>query len=128
MPLDPIEVAPVPMHLASIEPGIELGGGKEPYRACESVYRLVRLQASDPVQEILPASEDREIAYVLALDDDIVINTKMGDAQNGAGMLIQHTNPVPYPIRHDGVLYASAQTFSGAGANSRVSVSAVYRK
>lgn len=127
MPLDPIDVAPVPMHLVSVGPDVELGGGKQPSRACESVYRLVRLQASDPVQELLPASEDREIAYVLALDDDIVINTKMGDAQNGAGMVIQHTNPVPYPIRHDGVLYAASQTFSSNGS-SRISVSAVYRK
>lgn len=126
MPDDPIRVDPVPIHLASVEPGIDLAGPRA-YKACRTVFRTVRLIAADPVQEIVPASEDREIAWVQALDDDIILSERLGDGQTSTGAIVPKINTAPYPVRHDGVVYASAITFSGAGAVSRVSVTAVYR-
>lgn len=127
MALDPIEVAPVPMHLASVDPSVSLPAGRPPAHACRTIFRTVRLTAADPAQEITGAAEDREILYVQALDDDITLSTRQSDAQAGVGAIVPKINTAPYPVRHDGVIFAGASTFTGAGGVSRVSVTAVYR-
>lgn len=129
------KVEPVPVHLTSAEAGLLPGAqGREVWTAR---YDTVQLTANDPVQCILPEDSDRAEAWVLTLDNDIVIGTKnqVSSAQNTV-------SGVPYPIG----AYVPAKTTGGSLAwfpvkdcdavyagvttvatNSRVSVAAYYR-
>jgi hypothetical protein len=63
----PHDYDPVSVRLVGSTPTEPWFGGR---------YETVVLTAKDPVQSILAEDEDREIAYVQALDNDIVIGPK----------------------------------------------------
>lgn len=132
------EIEPVQVHIASIAEHAMLPApppqGPARYRAH---YETFQLTASDPVQCILPEAEDRVEAYVLALDNDIVIGTKnqVSATQNTAssvpypiGTYVPSKTTagsiVPFPVRDCDAVYAGVTT---TGSNSRVSVAAYYR-
>ncbi|HEY1622147.1 MAG TPA: hypothetical protein VGG25_31305 [Streptosporangiaceae bacterium] len=104
----------------------------------ESVYETFVLTANDPVQCILPQDERRVIAHIIALDNDVVIGVQ---GQAGAALNTAADTPMPigalvpsqatagaavlYPVLDNGPVFAGATT---TAENSRVSVSATYRK
>lgn len=125
---------PVKVHVASADPGVQLGAAKASPGTCRAVYQTVVLTANDPVQDILPADPDREVAYVQALDNDIVIASTKGvagsavntvaSAPNPDGTLVPKINTAPWPVHDSGAVFAGATT---TASSSRVSVAAYYR-
>lgn len=113
---------PVPIHLASVGPNVKLGGGgKKEHRS--AFYTITLSQAND-AEQLLPASDEREIAWVQPLDDNIVVSDNQSDCAKGTGTVIPKNNNQPYPIQHSGALYVSAPVL--AGATSRITLTAVY--
>lgn len=96
-----------------------------------TVYQtVILLPASTGIaaaEEILPASPLRIIAWILALDDDIVISDNQSDATNGRGATVPKTLNAWTPIQDSGAVYAWAASGALAGAQSRISVMSVYR-
>ena len=103
------------------------------YRA---VYETIILNASDPVKQLLPASDTREIAYILPLDFDVVIGKDNGTVQAGAntaqspatpsfpsGALIPKALTYPYPVCDTGAVLVAATNLA---ATSRVTVTAYH--
>jgi hypothetical protein len=95
------------------------------------VYQTVILSPAATIgvggaEEILPASSLRVVAMIQPLDDDIVVSDNMSDANSGRGATIPKTNTAPWPIQGSGAVYAWVAG-NMAGAQSRISVSAVYR-
>jgi hypothetical protein len=110
------KVTPVPVHVTN------------PPQSTGKIYRSVcwtlTLTAANDAEELLPQSDNREIAWVQPLDDNVVINENGSDAARGNGTIIPKANNAPYPVQTSGTLYVAAPTL--AGATSRVTVSAVY--
>lgn len=126
----------IPVHLASVEPGVDVGQAADGGPGVETIFRTVTLNANDPAQEIMGASDSRIIAWVMAIDADIYLADKQSDAANGHGAYIPCVIPAatkpslngPYPVRDHRTIYAApVVTLTGAGT-LRVSVTAVYRR
>jgi hypothetical protein len=131
------DAPPIRVHVASVSDEARpapSGRSQERYRA---VYTTVQLTASDPVQDILPEDPDRVEAYVIALDNDIVIGTRnqVSAEQNtaagvpypiGAFIPAKTTGGslIPFPVKDCNAVYAGVTT---TASNSRVSVAAYYR-
>ena len=130
------KIPTVNVHVASAEPGI-MAPHPQAHSRYTAHYETFQLTANDPVACILPEDPDRVEAFVLALDNDIVIGTK-----NQASAAQNTISGVPYPIG----CYVPAKTDGGSitpfpvrdcdavfagvtttAANSRVSVAAYYR-
>lgn len=112
----------VRVHLASSD--VPLSGPAPRRKARRSVFQTITLTSDDSTQPILPASPGRVSALVQALDADVTIAAKLSDAAAGSGTVIPHANTVPYPVEHDGPVYAGAPL---TGTNTaRVTVTAVY--
>lgn len=126
------DAVPVPVHLTGSE--IQLGGqGAAP--SCKSVYRTVTLTVDDPAQEIMGASDNREIAQVIAVDADIYINDNLSDVKAGKGAYIPCVTPSsakpnlngPVPVQDYRVIYAAPVTTLTGSNVARVTVISVYR-
>ena len=115
---------PIGVHVTGSDVPIgAAGGGKH-----RAVYQTVRLTSSEPAAPVLPQSDRRIIAFVQALDDDLIISGNQSDASNGAGATVPAANGSPWPVLDSGAVYAYAATYSGgSGTYSRVSVTAIYR-
>lgn len=88
---------------------------------------LIPASAGNPSwEEILPASPARVRAWVLAIDDDMLISDNASDAANGRGATIPKTLTAWTPIEGAGALFA-APAGAMVGPQSRVSVISVYR-
>lgn len=122
-----VEAAPV--HIT----GSDIPLGRKP-RRCVARYETYVLTANDPTMCILPENPDREIAFVQAIDNDIVLGpTKavVGAAQNTVtsvpnpnGTYLPKANTVPYPVLDSNAVYAGVTTTS---SSSRVSVTDYFR-
>lgn len=137
------EPQPIPVHLASV--AAELGltaAASSPSSpsspsssSTRSVYRTINLTSLDPVQEIMAASDERIIAWLVAVDADIFISDNKSDAGAGRGSYIPCVTPTatkpnlasPYPVQDNRVIYAGPVAAIAGGAVLRVSVTAVYR-
>lgn len=119
------QVEAVQVHLVGSD--VPLGAPQPPRkRVKRTVFLTVTLTADDPAQPILPASAGRSGALVQALDADITIAGTQANAAAGSGTVVPKANTVPYPVEHDGAVFAGADL---AGANTaRVSVTAVYEE
>lgn len=128
---------PIRVHVASIDASAQLGAGAAPQATWKAVYTTFQLTANDPVQCILPEDPSRCEAYVITLDNDIVIGTRAQcqAAQNtatsvpypiGAYIPAKTTGGslIPFPVKDCNAVYAGVTT---TGSNSRVSVAAYYR-
>lgn len=127
---------PVRVHVASVESGVQLAAPKAARRGYRAHYETFALTANDPVQCILPEDEDRVEAFVLTLDQDIVIGTK-SQCSAGSNTVTSVPQPIgtyipaktnggaifPFPVKDCNAVYAGVTTSS----NSRVSVAAYYR-
>ena len=112
----------VRVHLTGSD--VPLGGPPPRRPARRSVFQTVTLTADDSAQSILPASPGRVSALVQALDADITLAATLAAAAAGSGTVVPHANTVPYPVEHDGPVYAGAPL---TGTNTaRVAVTAVY--
>lgn len=89
-----------------------------------TVFQTITITADEPAQELLPASDDRKIVYVQALDDDVVISGNRSEAAFGAGTIVRKTNTQPWPVQESGPVYVAVPTFGAA--TSRVTLAAVY--
>lgn len=131
------QIEAVHVHVASVADGVTVPGQPRPGRRYRAHYETFQLTANDPVQCILPEDGDRVEAYVLALDNDIVIGTKnqVSATQNtaasvpypiGAYVPAKTTGGslIPFPVKDCDAVYAGVTT---TGSNSRVSVAAYYR-
>ena len=132
---------PIPVHVTN---GDELAryapssGASSPGSASnprKAVYRTVTLTAADQVQEIMAASDDRIIAWVVVIDADVFIADNKSDAAAGRGAYVPCVTPTaakpnlaaPYPVQDNRVIYA-APVVALAGSNViRVSVNAIYK-
>jgi hypothetical protein len=113
---------PVPIHLASIGPNVKLGGGGKKERRT-AFYTITLTQINDP-EQLLPASDEREIAWIQPLDDNVNISDNGSSAVAGSGTIVPKGNNQPYPVQHSGAVYVSVPVL--AGASSRITVTAVY--
>jgi hypothetical protein len=120
----PTEPRPIPVHLASVAPELGELGRYAPAAAASSptsaprsrraVYRTVTLTAAEPVQEIMAASDDRIIAYVVVVDADVFLSDNKSDAAAGRGAYVPCVTPTatkpnlaaPYPLEDNRVIYA----------------------
>lgn len=123
---------PVPVHLVSAEEGV-LGSRAVLTARFTARYETIVLSDKDPVQCILPEDPARVAAYVLPLDNPVVVGTKGQAAaqQNTAtsvprpiGAYIPATLAVPFPVNDCDAVFAGV-TVAG---NSRVTVAAYYRR
>jgi hypothetical protein len=124
---------PIKVHVASIGTEASAAMPSVPSREVWTAhYETFQLTANDPVQCILPEDATRVVAYILALDVDIVIGTKNQAAasQNTVanvpypiGTYVPKALTSPYPVQDCDAVYAGVTT----SANSRVSVAAYYR-
>jgi len=134
------EPRPIPVHVASVARS-ELdymrspGPSSPPQASTRAVYRTVTLTAADPVQEIMAASDERIIAWVVVIDADVVLADNKSDAAAGRGAYVPCVTPTatkpnlaaPYPVQDNRVIYVGPVA-AIAGANVvRVSVNAIYR-
>ena len=119
------KINPIPIHVASVGPGVSLGTpGQKLKTERRSAFYTITLTAANDAEQILPASDDRDIAWVQPLDDNAVISDNMSSAANGTGTTIPKGNNQPYPVQHSGAVYVSVPVM--AGATSRITVAAVY--
>lgn len=133
-------VEPVTIHLASVSAeAAETMSSRKPNgaRACVGRYTTFQLTEADPVQCILEEDLHRLEAYVIALDNDIVIGTRgqvqadpntAQDVPYPIGTLIPSKTTggslMAFPVHDNGAVYAGVTTIA---SNSRVSVAAYYR-
>lgn len=123
------------VHIASAAPGALPAPAPAPKarRRHRTIFRTAILTPADPVQEILPASDNRVIAWIQPLDAFIVLGRDQGEAgasantvpsvPNPSGALIPNTNPQPWPVQHGGVVWAG---ITDTSKNCRIVITAVY--
>jgi hypothetical protein len=104
-----------------------------------TVPRTIVLTANDPVQVILPDSDRRRCAYILPIDNPIVLGHSQGEAGAAANTAANTPFPsgaylpapsattpaVPWVIDDQGPVWAGVTT---TASNSRITVIAVYRR
>ena len=128
---------PIKVHVASISDDARPAPSGRPQERYRGVYTTVQLTANDPVQNILPEDPDRVEAYVIALDNDIVIGTQnqvraeqntTADVPYPIGSYVPAKTAggsfIPFPVRDCNAVFAGVTT---TASNSRVSVAAYYR-
>jgi hypothetical protein len=131
------ELTPIPIHVASVSSDIRLAevtAAKKCRR--KSVYQTILLTANDPVQQILEPSDNRVIAWVQPIDQDVVLTANKGDGQssrntgdstlaNPTGALLKKVfdNGSLVPIDDIGEVWVAASVFP-----CRVTVIAVYER
>jgi len=117
-------VTAVPVHIQSSS--VKLGG--DHYTPTGKIYRTtyntLLVTTAAQAEPILAASNNREIAWIQPLDDDMVVHSVASDAARGNGTRIPKANNAPYPIQDSGTVFVAFPTI--AGSSSRVSISAVY--
>lgn len=124
---------PVPVHITGMAAGVKLGTAR-PQR--HSVYHTATLIASDPAQDILPASDHRVKAWILAIDADIWIGPNQSDVAVGAGAYVPCVVPTATkpnlnawtPIDDYRAIYAAPVSTLNGSSKARVSVIAIYEE
>lgn len=97
-------------------------------------YETIVLTANDPVQSLLAEDSSRRIAFVQALDNDVVVGTHgqvaaaantVSDVPQPQGAYIPKANGSPTPIVDCNAVWVGITTTT---SNSRVSVLSFYRQ
>lgn len=117
------------VHIASSDVHPEAPARKQR----RTVFNTVVLTANEPVQEILPKSENRYCAYVQAIDNDIVLASNLAQGQakvntaasvpSPSGAYLPKANTAPLKLDGNDLIYAAATT---TASNTRVAVTAIY--
>jgi hypothetical protein len=132
---DGTKVEPLAVHVSNLA---DIKPPKTLRKRYKTVYETIVLTAGDPVQDLLPASDERECAYVAALDFDVVIGKDLGTTQAGrntaqspatpiqpSGFLLSAALRAPWPIYESGKLFVAATNLAAANG-SRVALTVVY--
>jgi hypothetical protein len=111
----------VPVHLVSAEPGVMPGAPAAPRKRKTGLYQTVLFVAGEAAQNILPKADDRVIAFVIALDQDMIIANSKGDAAAGIGSVIPQN--VAWPVDDDEAVFAAPYPLVTGSTTARLSVS-----
>lgn len=130
---NPTELEALRVHVANPEDLRPAAPRRKRYR---TVFETIVLTAADPIKQILPASDTREIAYIMSPDNDIVIGKDNATVQAQAntsgspatpafpsGTLIPKSLTVPWPVQESTAVLAGATNLT---ANSRITITAVH--
>jgi hypothetical protein len=117
------DLEPVAVHIASVADGARPAG--TPRRKRTSRYQTVTLQASDACQPVLPVSDKRKTAFILAVDQAVTINSNQSSAAAAMGTYVPQG--IVWPVEDDSAVYAFAAGLAGT-TTARVSVEAVYEE
>lgn len=117
-----MNIEAVRVHVASTD--VQLGSPPPVRRPRRTVFTTITLTADEPAKQILPASAGRVSAQVQALDADVTLSGNESNAASLSGTTVPKANTAPWPVEHDGVVFAGA-SLSGT-STARVSVTAVY--
>jgi hypothetical protein len=120
MSSDAPQIDPVHVHIASSD----VPAGQQGRRRRRAVYQTVLLQAGDQCQPILPVSPLRKAAFVIGVDQAIVIGGNQSDVASLVGATIPQS--VAWPVEDDGQVYAAATPALTGNTTARVSVMTVY--
>jgi len=116
------EYEPVKVHITGSD--VSLGGRVPSGRKRRGLSaRSFTLTAADPVQEILPQSDNRREAVITSTNNACTIGASKGDAQNGgnSAATIPSGITTPYPVNTTDAVWASAGTLPAT-----ISVIAIY--
>jgi hypothetical protein len=124
------KITPIPIHVASAEPGV-LTGQPVNNKRFKTTYETYVLTAADPVQNILPQDPKRYRYSIFSVDNDIVLGPSKGVTGNAvntvAGVPAPNGGYFPKGLWRDfhdnGMVYAGATTIATI---SRVVVIAEY--
>jgi hypothetical protein len=119
MSSDEPQIDPVRVHLASSD--VPMGQQRRKRR---TVYQTVLLQAADQCQPILPVSDLRKAAFVIGVDQAIVIGGNQSDVAQLVGSTIPQS--VAWPVEDGGQVYAAPTPALTGNTTARVTVMAVY--
>lgn len=111
MSYDTDHAEPVRVHLTGTD--VPIGGHHEPPRRPRygAALKTFVLNASDPVQCILPLNAARCQGWIQPLTNAITVYTSKADAQSGSGgITIPATNTGPYPMHTTDPVWATAGT------------------
>ena len=111
------------VHIASAAPGVLEGRGR---KAKSALYETILFTAGEPAQNILPASDTRKVAFVIPVDQAVVIGSSKSDVAAGVGTLIPQS--VAWPIEDDNPVFAAPTPALTAGSTARLSVSHTYEE
>lgn len=95
-----------------------------PRRSRRAAYQTITLDKDESAQNILPASTNRKIAFIIGLDGAIVFGNNKGDVGQGVGTTIPQN--VAWPIDDDRELYVGPSPALSGSSTARVAVSATY--
>lgn len=116
------DIPVVRVHVASAADGVM--GGAPRRRRRSALYDTVTLTSDEPAQNILPESHARHVAFIVSLDQAIVIGPNKANVGSGVGTTVPQN--VAWPIEDDNAVFAAPTPALTAGATARISVSATY--
>jgi len=126
------KITPIPIHLASAEPGVLTGQPAKPRRV-KTIYETYILTAADPVQAILPQDPQRYRYTVIAIDNDIILGPTKGVVGSPVNIVAGVPAPngfyLPAFLRAATVIFDNGMVYAGAttvATISRVAVIAEY--
>jgi hypothetical protein len=92
-----------------------------------TVYRNLTLTGAENVQELLPAGDDRVVAYVQQVDaKDIIIGNNRNDIAKGFGTTLKSGNNQPWIVQDSAVVYVACPTLVLVTDQCVVTLAAVY--
>lgn len=123
---EPIEPPIVRVHLA----GSDVPFGRRRAERRLTTFTKV-ITAAAPVADLLPYDPGRIIARVQALDNDVIVTTSFGEAQDVAnttvgqpfanGLVVAKANPFPWPLDGAQRMWATAAAYP-----ARITVAVVH--
>ncbi|MGH3283221.1 MAG: hypothetical protein ACRDPD_00795 [Streptosporangiaceae bacterium] len=115
---------PVPVHVASVEAGVQLGQPPPAGRAVRTRFLTETVDDANPVRPLLPADDRRECAWLQATGGDVYLCDNQADAEKLAGSILPASGTAPWPVNGQGALWVAQ---AATGAVCIVSCTADYR-
>jgi hypothetical protein len=89
-----------------------------------TVYKTLTITQANFGTELLPASDCRVMAWVKALDDDLIVGGLKSDVEKGEGTTLAKALTAPWPVQDSTPVWVAAPAL--AGATSRIAVTDTY--
>lgn len=125
----PTEKRSIPVHIASAADGVSLGAvgaSRTRRRQHGALYDTILFVAAESAQSILPQSDTRVIAFIVALDGAVVIGSSKSDAAAGVGTTVPQNTA--WPVDDDRPVFAAPSPALTGSATARLSVQATYEE
>lgn len=113
----------VRVHVVSAEPGVMPGAGRPRRRAA---YQTVTLSTNELAENILPQSGNRKIAFIVPLDQAVIIGNNKSDVAAQTGAIIPQN--VAWPIEDDAAVYAAPSPALTGGSTARIAIQTTYEE